>query len=85
MSSFNSRGPVTVMGTVLPTQVASASKALNGTNHEVPPLPSCFPPTLEGGFAWNGADFASESTFICELTGTDKNEIRAGLAHFKGR
>ncbi|OIW35382.1 Clavaminate synthase-like protein [Coniochaeta ligniaria NRRL 30616] len=72
------------MSTVLPVQVSGALKPLINVNHEVPALPSCFPPTLEGELAWNGADFVSESTFIYELTGADKNEIRAGLAHFKG-
>ncbi|KAH8910666.1 TfdA family taurine catabolism dioxygenase TauD [Coniochaeta sp. PMI_546] len=59
-------------------------KSLDIPHHEVPALPSCFPQTLEGELAWHGADFVSESTFIYELTETDKNEITAGLAHFKG-
>lgn len=85
MSSFISRGPVTVMGTVLSTQASDTMKSLDIPHHEVPALPSCFPQTLEGELAWHGADFVSESTFIYELTETDKNEITAGLAHFKGK
>lgn len=85
MSSLISNGPVAVLGTSAFVQVSGTLKPLNNAENGVPALPSSFPAALGGELAWSGADFVSDSTFVYELTSADKDEITAGLAHFKGK
>jgi hypothetical protein len=76
---------VAVLGNLPFGQVSGTLEPLNKAEHDVPALPSSFPATLEGELAWTGADFVSDSTFVYELTAADKDEMGAGLAHFKGK
>lgn len=84
MSCFIDSGPVTILGTVPVSQASDGTNPQNNLNHELAALPPRFPLALDSELAWSGADFVGEYTFIYELAETDKDEISAGLGHFKG-
>jgi hypothetical protein len=84
MSSFISTGPVTVLATQPTKQLLGDSKFPDLAEYDLPALPPSFPPAMVGELAWSGEDFVSESAFVYELTAADKDEITAGLAHFRG-
>ena len=60
-------------------------KPPNSPSCELLALPASLPPILNGELAWSGADFGGKSPFVYELTEADKDEIGAGLVHFKGK
>jgi hypothetical protein len=85
MGDFQVAGPVLALGLNNVSLPVPLNASRPGPAHDsLNDLPSGYPTCISHPFAWTGADFVDETSFVYRLSAAEKLELRQAKDHFKG-